>query len=126
MLVGKQFLKQIFINTSDLPFMALYPIDLEKTIEIYQNDRYIVKEFTPIIFHSDDGMAEIKIDTINDTFSETNPKIRIIEEMEGTSEFSMEKDEASDVTHLSCIVDKCSSVQDMPSNWIFYGIILLI
>jgi hypothetical protein len=56
-------------------------------------------------------MREIKTDTINDTVSETNVKIGIVEEEEDVSELSMEKDEASEVTQLSCIVDKCSSVQ---------------
>jgi hypothetical protein len=58
--VEEQHVKQIFIKASDLLFMALYPIDLEKTIESYQTDCYIVKEFTPIIFHNDDGMGDKK------------------------------------------------------------------
>jgi hypothetical protein len=70
-----------------------------------------VKEFTPILFHSDDGMGDIKIDTINDTSSETNAKISILEDEEDVSQLSMEEDEASEVTQVSCIVDKCSSVQ---------------
>jgi hypothetical protein len=93
--------------------MALYSIDLKKIIESYQTDCYIVKEFTPINFHSDDDMGDIKFDTINDTFGETNAKISIAEEKEDESEISMEKDEANAVTQLSCIIDKCSSVQDI-------------
>jgi hypothetical protein len=72
-----------------------------------------VKEFTHIIFHSDDGMGEIKIDTINDTFGETNAKVSIVEDKEDASALSMKKVEASEVTHLSCIFDKCSSAQDV-------------
>jgi hypothetical protein len=72
--VEEQFVKQIIISASNLLFMALYPIDLEKTIDSNQTDCYIVKEFTPIIFHSEDGIGEIKIATINETFGETNGK----------------------------------------------------
>jgi hypothetical protein len=110
MLVEELCARQIFISTSDLLFLALYPIDLEKTIERYQTDCYIVKEVAPIFFHSDDGMGDIKTETINDTIGKTNTKISILEEKEDMSELSMEKDE---VTQLSCIVDKCSSVQDI-------------
>jgi hypothetical protein len=65
--VEEQYVKLIFINASNLPFMALYPIDLEKTIESYQTDHYIVNTY-------DDGMVENKIDTINDMFAATNAK----------------------------------------------------
>jgi hypothetical protein len=42
--VEEQYVIQVFINASNLPFMALYSINLEKTIESYQTDCYIVKE----------------------------------------------------------------------------------
>jgi hypothetical protein len=48
--VEEQYVKQIFINASDLLFIALYPIDLEKAIVSYQTECCIVKEFTPIFF----------------------------------------------------------------------------
>jgi hypothetical protein len=73
---------------------------LEKTIEGYQTDCYIVKEFTPIFFHSDDAMGDIKIDIINDTIGETDEEISIVEEKEDACELSMEKEEASEVTQL--------------------------
>jgi hypothetical protein len=45
-------------------------------------------------------VREIKIDTINDTFGETNAKISIVEEKEDMSELSMEEDEASELTQI--------------------------
>jgi hypothetical protein len=61
----------------------------------------------------DDGMGENKIDTMNGMFGATIAKISIVEEKEDVSELIMGKGEASEVTQLSCIADKCSSVQDV-------------
>jgi hypothetical protein len=47
------------------------------------------------------------------TFGETDEKISIVEEKKDVSELSMEKEEASEVTQLSCIVDKYSYVHNI-------------
>jgi hypothetical protein len=46
----EQYIRKVFVKASDLHIIALDPIDLEKTVESYQTERYIVKEFTPVKF----------------------------------------------------------------------------
>jgi hypothetical protein len=71
-------------------------------------------------------MGDIKIDTINDTFGETDEKISIVEEKEDVSELSMEKRRQVRSFNYPVLLINTVLYTTLPSNWICYGTILLI